>query len=278
MKNTIVGSLTILAGILLPGESRAALIFTPNTPVASVDFTGLDAGDPITDLSGWSSDTPSDVVGAAPRQPLVNTHSTVLTTTNTSNRFASSPAQPSGLLSGGTVYFSAWINRAASASSGSRILLQDTGGTSLGGFTIEPGSPNRFGLTGTDGVYSYGSASALSSVWYEVALVIDLNPTDTSLSRGYLFFRDIALQPDFQIVAGLENGILMGYTSSLDATDFSKWSVQVRNGVQIDNLEVGTGILAIPEAGSLSLLFGAALALVAIHRLRFRHVATAVSH
>lgn len=272
MKNIITRSLIMLAGLALSGVVHAAeFTFTPDAPVVSVNFTNLDVGDPIKDLSGWSGDANNEIVGIAPRSPLVNTNSTVITTTNLAAQYATSPDQTltPEFLSNDVLYFSAWMSRSSSASSGGRIYLQDSGDNALGGFAYEPASARRFGLQDATGAWHYGTNKYSDNIWYELALVIDLNLTDITLSRGYLFYRE-ATQSDFQIVEGLEDGALMQYTLSLNATNFAHWETYVRNNVQIDNLAIGTGTLIIPEVSSLHLLLGSILAFVLMRRFRVR--------
>ena len=229
------------------------MLFNPNPPKIGVDFTALGSGDPITDLTGWSGS--ATIVGAAPRDSAHNPHATVLTTEQTSNVTATSPGQTlsPALTTSDTVYFSAWINWSGSTSSNVRITLKDADNYSLGAFGL---ASKQFGMADANGNWLYSTETLSANKWYELAMVVDLDEANLALSRGYLFVRDVAAGSDFHLLSGFEDGVVMGYGSSLNATAFSKWDLQLRNLVQIDNLSVGT---AVPEPGSLSLVMGVGL-------------------
>jgi len=245
-------ALLISIGVLLVTKARATdPSFQAGKPIVLVNFSGLNVGDSITHLPGWSSPAPDDISGVEPRLPSIDSERIVLTCTNGSNRFATSPRQEIAekFSASDDVYFSAWINRYSSASSGARIVFQSEDGISLGALTIEPGAPNRFGLSDANGEYRYSSeeTGAKPNTWYEVVLVIRPDDKEVTSSRGYLFYREVSTQDELEIVPGFEAGVLMGYGDSLNATHFETWVLQLRNNVQIDNLALGTGKLEVRE-------------------------------
>ncbi|HWL54351.1 MAG TPA: hypothetical protein VNQ90_18065 [Chthoniobacteraceae bacterium] len=249
----------LLLAAAMPVPLSAAPDFTPEEPRLVLDFNSLGVGAKVTSLPGWSGGNNDDIVGAAPRTPTQNPHSTILTTTNGQNQSVTSPAQTvtPALPSDATVYFSAWLNWSGSNSSNVRINLQNSEGISVGAFGL---ASKEFGMADADGNWTYSNLTLTAHQWYELALVVDLQPDDLAASLGYLYYRPVNSDA-FELLPGFENGILMGYGTDLDATHFAGWSLQLRNEIQLDHLTVG--IAAIPEPGSVALAAGALLLLFA---------------
>ncbi len=245
----------------MPGETAAALLtFSPSTPSVEVDFGALAEGSPVTTLPGWSGG--SNIVSTAARDATHAPHAVVLSTTDSGNVTTTSPVYSPGLPAGTTVYFSAWINWSGSNSSNVRISLFDGDGLSLGAFGL---ASKQFGMAGTNGTWTYSSETIAANKWYELALVVDLDDTNPTASKGYLFVRDVSAGPDFRLLSGFESGVTMGYASGSDATHFANWSLQLRNNVQLDTLAVG---VAIPEGRTASLLIGAGLVFAGLKTVR----------
>ncbi len=275
MKNRRIPSLTKtslfhLGCALLLGSSLLTSLhakeFTPEPPKVVLDFTSLTNGTPVTDLTGWSGS--SAVVGTTPRSAGQNPRSIVLSTASASNQFVTAPAQtvPPPLLAGDTVYFSAWFNWSGSNSSNVRIFLENGDGVSLGAFGL---ASREIGMADANGIWTYSDLSITAHQWYELTLVVDLQPDNLAASLGYLYIRPANSGAAFELLSGFENGILMGYGDNLNATHFAHWRLQLRNEAQLDHLTIGVGTLQIPEPGSVALLAGAVTLLIA-HRFARR--------
>jgi len=255
----IVCILAMAALGILPSVEGATLIFEPAAPSALIDFDNLGSGDSISTI-GWTGSGTDYILGAAPRQPDINPSGMAIQADNsTTRRNAASPLQtitPAFTLND-TVYFSGWFNRIDAGNSGGAILLNPSEGAGyLGGYGIVDAGSNAFALYDGNGARHSSLQTAAANTWYEIALVIDLNAEDVSLSLGYLFVRNVtAGESAFTLIEDLA-GISMAYTDAFNATHFGKFSAtSFRNQAQIDNLAAGIGTLTpIPEPSSLPVL------------------------
>lgn len=266
--NKMKSCIAILTLALLPQWLPAAtLTFTPGPPRLSTTFTSLGAGDPITNLPGWSG--VDDIVAATPRDSARNPRPVVMTTSNTSYRTVTGPVQPLSppFANEETLYFSAWFNWSGSASSNARVFLLDSHGVALGAFGL---AEKKFGMADSSLEWTYSTEQIVKDVWYEVALAVNLNSEDPALSRGYLFVRKVGVDTEFHLLEGFEDGIVMKYEAGVTAADFAKWEIGLRNGAQLDELTAGTAV--IPEPGATASIVGAGL-LIAVAGFRKRQTA-----
>lgn len=251
------GVVVLTASVFLTNANAQLFTFEPEAPRVWIDFENLDIDDPISTI-GWTGTGNGNILGAEPRQPGINPSGVAIQADASTTRLsAASPAQTvtPAFTSNDTLYFSGWFNRTTSGNSGGAVLLN--GSSSLGGFGIMDTGTNAFILY-AQGERLTSSWTATANTWYEIALVIDLNPQDISLSLGYLFVRNVtAGESEFALVEDLA-GISMGYTDVLNATHFTHFSTTAfRSSSQIDNLAAGIGTLTqIPELNSLSALGG----------------------
>ncbi len=251
--------LVLVSIALLAGTTRApaatVLTFTPSQTRTSIDFENLASGASASTI-GWTGSEVANVTGTSPRQPTSSLGSRVIQVdSGTTRRVITSSAQTitPAFTTSETIYFQGSINRTTSASSGARVVLRNSANANLGGFGVvdalaSNNVANPFGLMTANGTWYYSSEAVAANAWYEVRLVIDLNASDITLSVGHLFVRNVtAGEADFRLVEDLSN-INMGYTTDLNATQFTYWRIEsFRASAQVDNLIGGVGTFAIPE-------------------------------
>ncbi|HWL52056.1 MAG TPA: hypothetical protein VNQ90_06455 [Chthoniobacteraceae bacterium] len=281
MAAVAMASLTCLAGV----AHAAVLTFTPGTPIVTTTYAGLTVGNSITDI-GWTgaaapaATSPTYILGATPRGTGYGGSSPVIEATPGARRLASSP-EVTGLpefKGGDTVYFSAWVNRIGSQSSGARVALRTVSASYVGGFGIVDTKPSgmEVGNTFAIGVtiwseddqpslkWIYSEEQAKANHWYEMALVVEVDPVDITLSLGSVFVRDAtAGETEFRPVEGL-TGITMGFTEDRNLNQFTYWRLEgFQNSVQLGSLSVGK-VAAIPEPSTASLQLAAAVLLFGV--------------
>jgi len=248
----------------------AVLTFTPTETRSTVDFTGLADGESISTL-GWTLDAASLYTGASARNDTSAPQARVVevggTATQQNSNGPAVSAEPI-FAAGETVYFQAAMNRTTAVSSGVRIDLRDAGGQQLAGFGIVNSGPNAFSVY-ANGTWHTSATTATAFNWYELRLVIDLNPTDVTLSVGHLFIRNLtANETEFHLVEDLSN-LNMGFTPEMNITSFNYWRFfNGRREAQIGNLTAGVGTLVVPEGGTTAV---AALAIICGCLPRVRH-------
>ncbi len=261
-----VASLISLAGLV--GAVQAATItFTPGTPTFEMKYAGLVIGSGV-DTIGWTGTdpVPKEVVGATPRTGGYGGSTPVITPSTTGRKAITSPAMPASSFElGDVVYVSGWFNRINANTSGARVLLRTDPFGYAGGFGIldQKGSqaePNPFALYGGTG-WHYSNTGAIADHWYEIALVIAIDPVDITLSLGYLFVRDATLgETEFRLIEDLA-GISMGYTEAHNINNFKYWRIEgLQNQAQLGSLAIGKGVLSIPEPSTVALQIAALLA------------------
>lgn len=287
LKRLILSALFATVAVSLSQASAIAAVYQQRSDYQQcsvIDFESLAIGAPAkTGTENWTAWTGSaTTTGSAPRN-TGNTSNVALTApaaTGASERQTGfSPVQGDPFTSSdSTLYFSAWFNRINNASSGARLVLDygnvGSGGMKLGGFGVMDSSGSKIALWTWDSTANSGAGgpvwvqsdvSAVSNVWYEIALVIQIDSSDISKSLGSLYYRDVTSgQTDFTLVT-FNNGAttsfeMSWFTSGQNARDsFAYWRYESFQGsAQIDNLATG---VVVPEP-SAALLGGCALLLL----------------
>lgn len=265
LRNVLIGIAAITAFSASSNKTNAqGYTFVPNTPLYTEMFNGLDVGDQITTI-GWSNsvtENPDAEGGTPPGTGYPGT--LVLTNTTSTRNNLTSPVLPAldfGLSN--VLYASGYFYSTTGASSGARVLLRYASGGNhkfVGGFGILDTANKSFSLYNDTG-WVYSSESAIANHWYEIALVVQLDESDISLSKGYLFVRDAtAGETSFRLIEDLA-GIPLGYTESHQFSTFTNWRIEgFRSNGRFGLLSVGTGTLVIPETKTSSLLLFGTLA------------------
>lgn len=240
----ICGAAILAASVFLTGANAATLTFQPSV---TENFETLGIGNPVSDI-GWTGST-NYFLGAVPRSGNPSNIALEVAADNT-RRVVWSPGQ-SPTFTGDTLYFSAQFNIINNGESGARVQIAstNTGGSTaagkLGGFGITDTVSHTFSFYDAGiGGWVYSDVSAAANTWYELALVIELNPTTLSNSLGYLYYRTVG-QEEFTIVPEFNGYQMSWYTADLNASDFAYWRIEnARVSAQLDNFAAG---MVVPE-------------------------------
>jgi len=264
----------VLLALLAPLPAAHCVVLTFD-PMVTTNFNSMTSGQAISTLTPpWTGAGASSIVAAVPAG-TGNSSAMAITAPGAVNLTALSPQQilPSAFTSattGDTLYFSAWLLHNGG---GGSVVFNSSDASSgydstLGGFGIAGGSGRNFTYLAPNagGALAFANSSIIAgrNTWYEMALVIRLDTTNSENSLGYLYYR-AAGDTEFSVLPEFNGMQMSWWTSSLNATDFAYYRIDnARNGFQFDNFSAG---MVIPEP-SVGMLSGAALITLSFFAMR----------
>lgn len=262
---SLCGIVVLVLFVFLNDGKAASLIFDPTV---TIDFESLDIGQPISEV-GWTASGAAVMTGAVPRAGDPSSRA-IQTDAGTTKRVAWSPEQEPDFTSN-TLFFSAWVNMTNDSESGARVqIAKSTAGGSgsldkLGGFGIVDANDKDFAFyDASTASWIYSEVKASPNVWYEMALVVELNPSAWGQSLGYLYYRT-ADASEFTLLPEFDGYQMSWYTESLNASHFAYWRIEhARVNVQLDNFSAG---MVVPEPRA-AMLLGLSLGVLLFLRRR----------
>lgn len=267
------------ASILVPGSLIAStdIILLLDPPVLMLDFEDLDVGDSLAD-AGWTQNASQFPIGTPRQGGQISGNRVVAMEDDSSNTRLNALSPDLSITpafgSSDTVYFSAKVNKSGANASGADFRLQssaaDFGEANFARFGVGDTSSTAGQLRLYDGSTTHWSSFSIEeTTWYELVLVIELNPTNISESLGSLFYRNLgAGDTTYTLAPDLYQIAMVGFTEDSSPLNFQAFRPQARRNFQFTDLASGYATI-IPEPGAATLL-GTGLVWLLLRRSRRR--------